>query len=222
LSSMEWSGCSQTTPLPELIAVAREKRVPLLYDEGTGRVIDISRYGFEKKETVRELIDAGVDAVACSTDKLIGATQGGLIVGREEIVAKCRKHPLMRALRAGKESYAVIAETLRAFVTGRYEERVPIYRMLSLSLDALHERARSLGATSVIDTRCALGGGTTPTETIASVAIHVEGNANEQYARFLKNDPPIVGRIADDRFTVDMRTLLEEDLPHVARVIATH
>jgi len=214
-------GFTDTTSIAELIAVAREKRVPLLYDEGTGRVVDISKYGFEKHETVRELIAAGVDAVACSTDKLIGATQGGLILGREEIIAKCRKHPLMRALRAGKESYAVIAETLRAFATDRHEERVPIYRMLSTSVDALRERAQSLGATSIIDSRCALGGGTTPTETIPSIAIHVEGSANEQYTRFLKNDPPIVGRIVDDRFILDMRTLLEDDLSHVARAIAT-
>jgi len=214
-------GFTETTSVAELMAVAREKRVPLLYDEGTGRVVDISRYGFEKKETIRELIAAGVDAVACSTDKLIGATQGGLILGREEIIAKCRRHPLMRALRAGKESYAVIAETLRAFVTDRYEERVPIYRMLSTSIEALRERAQWLGAANIIDSRCALGGGTTPTETIPSMAIAIEGNANEQYARFLKNDPPIVGRINEDRFTLDMRTLLEEDLPHIARVIAT-
>jgi len=220
-SNFSMMGFTETTSIAELIAVAREKRVPLLYDEGTGRVVDISKYGFEKHETVRELIAAGVDAVACSTDKLIGATQGGLILGREEIIAKCRKHPLMRALRAGKESYAVIAETLRAFATDRHEERVPIYRMLSTSVDALRERAQSLGATTIIDSRCALGGGTTPTETVSSIAIHVEGNANERYTRFLKNDPPIVGRIVDDRFILDMRTLLEDDLPHVAHAIAT-
>jgi L-seryl-tRNA(Ser) seleniumtransferase len=220
-SNFDIVGFTETTSVAELIEVAREKRVPLLYDEGTGRVVDISRYGFEKKDTIRELIAAGVDAVACSTDKLIGATQGGLILGREEIIAKCRKHPLMRALRAGKESYAVIAETLRAFATDRHEERVPIYRMLAMPIDALRERALWLGATAIIDSRCALGGGTTPTETIPSIAIQVEGNPNEQYARFLKNDPPIVGRIVDDRFTLDMRTLLEDDLPHVARAIAT-
>jgi len=215
-SNFDIVGFTETPPIAELIEVAREKKIPMLYDEGTGRVVDISRYGFEKKETIRELIAAGVDAVACSTDKLIGATQGGLILGREEIVAKCRRHPLMRALRAGKESYAVIAETLRAFATERHEERVPIYRMLATPLDVLRERARKLGAQTIIDSRCALGGGTTPTETIPSIAIEVAGNANEQYARFLNNDPPIVGRIVDDRFTLDMRTVLEEDLPALA------
>jgi len=215
-SNFDIVGFTETPPIAELIEVARETRIPMLYDEGSGRIVDISKYGFEKKETIRELIAAGVDAVACSTDKLIGATQGGLILGREEIVAKCRKHPLMRALRAGKESYAVIAETLRAFATERHEERVPIYRMLATPLDVLRERAGNLGAKTIIDSRCALGGGTTPTETIPSIAIEVAGNANEQYARFLNNDPPIVGRIVDDRFTLDMRTVLEEDLAALA------
>src|SRR3954454_8674921 len=220
-STFDIVGFTETPSVEELIAQAREQRVPMLYDEGTGRIVDISKYGFEKKETIRELIAMGVDAIACSTDKLIGATQGGLLLGRESIIAKCRKHPLMRAFRAGKESYAIIAETLRAFATERHEQRIPIYRMLSLPLDALRERAKSLGAQTIVDSRCALGGGTTPTETIPSIAIAVAGNPNEQYTRFLRNDPPIAGRIVDDRFTLDMRTLLDEDLASVARALAT-
>jgi len=220
-SNFDIVGFTETPSVEELIAQAREQRVPMLYDEGTGRIVDISKYGFSKKETIRELIAMGVDAIACSTDKLIGATQGGLLLGRESIIAKCRKHPLMRAFRAGKESYAIIAETLRAFATERHEQRIPIYRMLSLPLDALRERAKSLGAQTIVDSRCALGGGTTPTETIPSIAIAVAGNPNEQYTRFLRNDPPIAGRIVDDRFTLDMRTLLDEDLASVARALAT-
>src|SRR4051795_5089822 len=220
-SNFDIVGFTETPSVEELIAQGREQRVPMLYDEGTGRIVDISKYGFSKKETIRELIAMGVDAIACSTDKLIGATQGGLLLGRESIIAKCRKHPLMRAFRAGKESYAIIAETLRAFATERHEQRIPIYRMLSLPLDALRERAKSLAAQTIIDSRCALGGGTTPTETIPSIAIAVAGNPNEQYTRFLRNDPPIAGRIVDDRFTLDMRTLLDEDLASVARALAT-
>jgi L-seryl-tRNA(Ser) seleniumtransferase len=70
-----------------------------------------------------------------------------------------------------------------------------------------------------VDSRCALGGGTTPTETIASLAIEVAGDANALHTRFLQNDPPIVGRIQNDHFTVDLRTLLEGDLPAVAAAI---
>jgi len=221
-SNFDIVGFTETPSVDELVVVSREKKVPMLYDEGSGRVVDLSRYGFERAATIRELIASGVDAITCSTDKLIGATQGGLILGRAEIVDRCRRHPLMRALRAGKESYAIIAATLRAFATGKHEERIAIYRMLSMPIESLRARAEELVRgtnTRVLVSDCALGGGTTPTETITSLAIEVQGNAAEQQARFLANDPPIVGRIVNDRFTVEVRTLLEDDLPHVARAL---
>jgi L-seryl-tRNA(Ser) seleniumtransferase len=221
-SNFDIVGFTETPEIGELVDVARAKKIPMLYDEGSGRVVDLAKYGFAAAETVRELVAAGIDAVTFSTDKLIGATQGGLIVGRAAIIDRCRRHPLMRALRAGKESYAVVAETLRAFATGRHEERVAIYRMLAVSIDDLRRRAASLvdgTAAKIVESRCALGGGTTPTETIPSVAIEVPGNAAALHARFLANDPPIVGRIQNDAFTLEVRTLLDGDLEPVAKAL---
>ena len=207
-------GCAGSPAMEGLVAMSKKRGFPLLYDEGSGRVVDLAPYGFNSTPTIRELIALGVDAITCSTDKLIGATQGGLILGSEEIIGRCSKHPLMRALRAGKESYAIIAETLRAFTTGRHEIEIPIYRMLATPLDELRERAAEMIAGTscrVVDSACALGGGTTPTETIPSIAIEVPGNASQLATRFLQNDPPIVGRIVDDRFTIEVRTLGQED-----------
>jgi L-seryl-tRNA(Ser) seleniumtransferase len=221
-SNFEIVGFTESPSIGELVSVARKRDLPLLYDEGSGRVVDLARYGFTSAPTIRELIAVGVDAIACSTDKLIGATQGGLIIGREDIVNRCRKHPLMRALRAGKESYAVIAETLRAFATGRQEMEIPIYRMLATPLEELRSRAelmiRGTGC-RVIDSDCALGGGTTPTETIRSIAIEVPGDASQLASRFLRHDPPIAGRIVDDRFTIEVRTLSEDDRRDVASAL---
>ena len=221
-SNFDIVGFTETPSIEEMVAVAQSKKLPLLYDEGSGRVVDISKYGFRRRDTIRELIAKGVDVVTCSTDKLLGATQGGLILGRAEIIQKIHKHPLMRALRAGKESYAVIAETLRAFATERYEQDVAIYRMLSAPIDALRARAEAIVRGTrcrVVDSQCALGGGTTPAETIPSIAIEVPGKANALSTRFLRNDPPIVGRIVDDRFTLEVRALLEDDLPAVAAAL---
>jgi L-seryl-tRNA(Ser) seleniumtransferase len=222
-SNFEIVGFTESPSTEELLEVARAKKLPLLYDEGSGRVVDLAPYGFARGETIRELIAKGVDAVTCSTDKLLGATQGGLILGRKEIVARCRKHPLLRALRAGKESYAVVGETLRAFAIGKHESQIPIYRMLATSIDALRARAAELTLgtfAKAIDSDCALGGGTTPAETIPSIAIEVPGNANALYAAFLAQG--IVGRIAVDRFTIDVRTLLDDDLPQVAAALRDH
>jgi L-seryl-tRNA(Ser) seleniumtransferase len=221
-SNFDIVGFTETPTVPELIDVARAKKVPLLYDEGSGRVVDLHRYGFASASTIAELIAQGVDVVTCSTDKLIGASQGGLLLGSEELIARCRRHPLMRALRVGKETYAVVAATLRAFATAKHEERIPIYRMLATPVEVLRTRAEHLVRGTrcrIVDSRCALGGGTTPTETIASVAIDVPGDANALYTRFLRNDPPIVGRIQNDRFTIDVRTVLETDLTNLAAAL---
>jgi L-seryl-tRNA(Ser) seleniumtransferase len=221
-SNFEIVGFTESPLMDDLVMVAHAHHLPLLYDEGSGRVVGLAQYGFTSAPTIRDLLAAGVDAVSCSTDKLIGATQGGLILGRADIIDRCRKHPLMRALRAGKESYAVIAETLRAFATGRHESEIPIYRMLATPLDVLRTRASEMVQGTdcrIIDSQCALGGGTTPTETIPSIAIEVPGDASAIAARFLKNDPPIVGRIVDDRFTIEVRTLSEEDRSVVADAV---
>lgn len=217
-SNFDIVGFTETPSIEELVG----GKLPLLYDEGSGRVVDLSRYGFARGDTIRELLTKGVDVVTCSTDKLIGATQGGLILGSRAIVDRCRKHPLMRALRVGKESYAIIAETLRAFATERFETEIPIYRMLSVTLDELRARAEQLVAGTrcrVVESDCALGGGTTPTETIPSAAIEVPGKANELHERFLRE--AIAGRIVDDRFTIDLRTLLPADLKAVAGCLRT-
>ena len=230
-SNFDIVGFTETPEIAELLEVARAKRVPLLYDEGSGRVVDLAPYGFASAPTLRELIAQGVDVVTCSTDKLIGATQGGLLLGREEIIAKVRKHPLLRALRVGKETYGVVAATLRAFATGKHEERIPIYRMLAMSRDKLRKRVEDRQSClsgqaglpvlhRIVESKIALGGGTTPTETIPSLAIEVAGDASENYARFLANDPPIVGRIQNDRFTLETRTLLDQDWPAVAQALA--
>jgi len=214
-SNFDIVGFTETPEIADLIAIAREKKIPMLYDEGSGRVVDLAKYGFASAPTIRELIASGVDVVTCSTDKLIGATQGGLLLGSAEIIAKCRKHPLMRALRAGKESYAVIAETLRAFATGKQEEKIAIYKMLATPLETLRERAKKL-SDQIIETQCALGGGTTPTETIPSIGIELPATA---HARFLKAG--IVGRIQNEKFILDMRTLREEDLRTVEAILTS-
>jgi L-seryl-tRNA(Ser) seleniumtransferase len=223
-SNFDIVGFTETPAIGELVAIARKKKIPLLYDEGSGRIVDLQVYGFGPESTLSELIAEGVDLVTCSTDKLIGATQGGLLLGSEELIARCRRHPLMRALRVGKETYALVAATLRAFATRRHEEHVPIYRMLAAPLELLCSRAEMLvrgTQHTVVESRAALGGGTTPTETIPSIAVAVNGRTSELHAHFLRNDPPIAGRVQNDRFLLDVRTLAESDLTAVRAILSS-
>ncbi|HXI13568.1 MAG TPA: L-seryl-tRNA(Sec) selenium transferase [Thermoanaerobaculia bacterium] len=222
-SNFEIVGFTESTPVEELAALAKKKKIALLVDEGGGRVVDLSKYGLRPAATVRNILEAGADAVTCSTDKLIGATQGGLLLGSEEIIGRCRRHPLMRALRAGKESYAIITATLLAFLADKQETTIPIYRMMAAPLDGLEARARKLmevSAGKVTASRCLVGGGTTPAETIASFAFEPEGGADAIARQLLTSETPIVGRIVNDRYGLDLRTILpgEDDL--VARALS--
>lgn len=209
-SNFEIVGFTEQPEIAELVDVARRHQLPLIYDEGSGRVVDLARYGFRAEPTLREILAAGVDVVTCSTDKLIGATQGGLILGKRDLVTRCARHPLMRAMRTGKESFAIVAGTLRAFATGTFESRVPIYRMLATPLEELKRRAARIAAAGggqLVDTRSALGGGTTPSETIASAGVAVPGAAHEVQRRLLDCETPIVCVIDRDRAMLDVRTI---------------
>ncbi len=210
-SNFQIVGFTESTPLEDLVSAARESGVPLVMDQGSGRVVDLTPYGLRPEPTVGELLTAGADVVTCSTDKLIGSVQGGLILGRKEIVDRCVRHPLMRALRVGRESYAITLATLQAFLTGRHETAVGLYRMLSTPLEDLRQRAgrivEPLAGAQVVESRAAVGGGTTPTETIPSVAVQLEGKATDHARRLLDREIPIVGRIQEEHFLLDLRSV---------------
>ena len=213
-SNFDIVGFTESPSFSDLARLAAERGVPLLYDEGSGRVVDLEKYGFSTEPTLAELFRLGVTAVSCSTDKLIGATQGGLILGTREIIEKCGRHPLMRALRAGKESYAIIGETLRAFLAGQQEERIPIYRMLAMPKEDLRLRAAKLAGAvggTVVETRVALGGGTTPTETTASCGIAFEEAGEALRDALLRLPRPVIVRMDEGKMILDLRTVLPED-----------
>jgi len=209
-SNFQIVGFTEAPTVAELADVARRKKIPFLIDEGSGRVVDLAVYGLGSEPTISQLLASGVDAVTCSTDKLIGSLQGGLILGSRDIIEKCARHPLMRALRAGKESYALLGRTLLSFLQQRHEAEIPLYRMLSTSVEVLRTRAATIieeSSMRIIETRSAVGGGTTPSETVPSIAVALAGDASS-HARLLRSlARPIVGRILDDHFTLDLRTI---------------
>lgn len=208
-------GFTEHPSLDELIGIGAEAKVPLVVDEGGGRVVDLSRYGFSRKETVSEMLQAGVDVVTCSTDKLIGASQGGLILGSRELVERCRRHPLMRAFRPGKETFAIVTLTLREFLRDAHEESVPIYRMMIAENAALEQRARQiierqgLERWRLIETNAVLGGGTTPDESVASRGLAMKGSENASSS--MLRDFGVVSRVEGGSVIVDLRTVLQDE-----------
>ena len=209
-------GFTTEPSIGELAGLAHARGLPLFVDQGSGALHDLSRWGLPHEHTVTELLDAGADIVCFSGDKLLGGPQAGLAVGRQEWVDPLARHPLYRALRPDKTAILTMEETLRAHHSGHLEE-IPLYAMLETSIDTLMGRARRIGrrlrALGVPvrgrATRAALGGGTTPEETLPSYGFGIAGG-QKLVDRLREEAPPVIARIEDDEVVLDLRTVFPD------------
>jgi L-seryl-tRNA(Ser) seleniumtransferase len=167
---------------------------------------------------VQASIAAGVDLVCFSGDKLLGGPQSGLIVGRKALVDQLRTHPLMRALRADKITFAVLEATLAEYASGRASQTVPVQRMLHASADDIEARAHALAAqlhehgwrVAMISGSSAVGGGSAPGVELPTVLLSVsrDGESASQTEAVLRAlDPPVIARIEHDQVVLDLRTV---------------
>ncbi len=220
-SNFRMVGFTTEPPLRDLAGLAHARELPLLVDQGSGALHDLRRWGLPPETTVSELLDAGADAVMFSGDKLLGGPQAGLIVGCDRWVAPLGRHPLYRALRPDKTALVMMDETLRAHHAGRLSE-IPLYAMLETAVDTLKGRARRLGSRLRAAgvpvrgraTRAALGGGTTPEETVASYGLSIDGG-QRLFDALRRQRPPVVARIEGGAVVLDLRTVP----PHHDRVL---
>jgi L-seryl-tRNA(Ser) seleniumtransferase len=201
-------------------------------DLGSGTFIDFSKYGLVKEPTVQESVAAGTDIVTFSGDKLLGGPQAGIIVGKKTIVDQIKQNPLARALRLDKMTLAALESTLRLY---RDEEKavgmIPTLRMLTMNIGTIENRAANLAEElnnigksrleiNMIERSSRAGGGALPLLELPSrcLGIRIEGmSANALGKSMRENDPPIIGRIEDDAYIMDPRTLKDEDLPIIRR-----
>jgi L-seryl-tRNA(Ser) seleniumtransferase len=226
-------GFTSEVPLPQLAELAHSRGLTMIDDLGAGALLGLEQFGLPHEPTVRESIEAGADVVLFSGDKLIGASQAGVIVGRKEMIGRLRKHPLMRAMRVDKTCLMVLERTLHLFRDPELLRREhPTYQMICTPVGALRGRAKALAeavakvaptATLNIEAGVAyLGSGSLPTETIPSVTVSVSvpGLSASELARRLRLDEACVfGRIEDDLVRLDMRTLTDEQVPAVAAAL---
>lgn len=215
-------GFTSAPKLEELVALAHELDLPIYEDAGSGVVNDLTEYGLADEPLISDSVDAGIDVVSFSGDKLLGAAQGGLIVGKQTVIDRLRKHSMYRALRVDKLTLAALEATLESHRRGRSDE-VPTLRMLSLSHNELQERAAAFVLNladspqvraSVIEGKSAVGGGSGPNvhPPTALVAIdHVSMNVEEVERQLRAASPPIISRIADGRLLLDLRTIEPEE-----------
>jgi L-seryl-tRNA(Ser) seleniumtransferase len=228
-SNFRIEGFVERTPLTELVALGRRFSLPVVEDLGSGFTpigpTDIAPLTHEP--TVQQSVAVGVDVVCFSGDKLLGGPQAGVIVGRAALLAQVRKHPLLRALRVDKLTYAALEGTLAEHLAGRAGESLPVLRMAKLSAEAIGARADRVAAAlrtagwgaEVVDGVSTIGGGSAPgsglpTRLIAIAQARLSADGLEARCRAL--DTPIIGRIDEDRFTLDLRTVREDEDEEIA------
>lgn len=229
-SNYRIEGFSKSVPGKALAELAHARDVTLINDLGSGTLVDLARYGLVHEQTVAEAVAEGADLVTFSGDKLLGGPQAGFIVGRKDLIAKLNKNPMKRALRMDKIRLAAVEATLRLYRDpDRLAERLPTLRMMARSRNDIEAQAiRVLPAiTAAVSPRygagltaCAsqIGSGALPLETIPSAGIsisfagaHGRGRAlAELVAAFRKLPMPVIGRIENDAFVLDLRCLENE------------
>ncbi|MBI5387504.1 MAG: L-seryl-tRNA(Sec) selenium transferase [Verrucomicrobia bacterium] len=226
-------GFTSEVPLRDLAELAHSRGLLLIDDLGAGALVSLKPFGLPHEPTVRESIEAGADVVLFSGDKLIGAGQAGIIVGRKALIDRLRKHPLMRALRVDKTCAMVLERTLHLFRDpDRLKHDHPTYRMMATPMETLRARAESLAATIATtapqaqavlsDGTAYLGSGSLPTETIPSVLVKVSVagmNASELARRLRLDDACVFGRIEEDVMCLDVRTVTDEQVPAIAAAL---
>ena len=208
--------------LPELVAIGRARGIPVVEDLGSGALVDVSRYGLPKEPVVSDRIALGADIVTFSGDKVLGGPQAGLIAGKADLVRQIGANPLHRAVRCGKLTIAALEATLRIYrESSSLDQDIPTLRAISRPIADIEETARqalpalaaALGPAfhvSLRDSTSQVGSGALPTEEIPTKVIAVEHDdlkAHQIAGRFRQSRPPIVGRVHDDRFLLDVRTI---------------
>ena len=227
-------GFTASVSLPDLVALGKKRGVMVMEDLGSGSLVDLSRFGLAKEPTVGESVAAGADLVTFSGDKMLGGPQAGIIVGKKTAVEQVKQHPVARALRNDKLTLAALESTLRLYRDPiKCMEAIPTLKMLTEDSGEIKKRARRLlnrlkksapGEVSarIIQIASRVGGGALPLQELPSwgVVIDIKGfspNAIEKAMRF--NHVPVIGRIEDDLFLLDMRTISSEEIPPAVEAV---
>lgn len=232
-SNFKIIGFTEEVSVAEMAAIAHKNGQPCLVDWGSGVMVDLARFGIPHESTMPELIKAGADLVTFSGDKLLGAPQGGFIVGKKELVARCRKHPLTRALRVDKLTMAGIEATLKLYLEPEKAiQRIPTLRMLSLSREQLSPVAEALATSlrealagtgiepQVIEGFSQAGGGSLPGVDLPTKLVALPMAAPHEVERQLREqDPPVMVRVSAGQMLLDPRTLWPEEIDMVVSAL---
>lgn len=228
-------GFHKEVPLAGLVALGRERGLPVIEDLGSGSFIDFAPWGLPGEPTVQAIVADGPDVVTFSGDKVLGGPQAGLIVGRREWIDRIKRNPLNRALRIDKMTLAALEATLRLYLAPeRARREIPTLRMMTANPDELARRAKrlaqrlrkALGQAAQVGTvngMSRVGGGSFPERDLPTTLVQIAPetcSATALKGHLLETDVPLVGRLEADTFRLDPRTLDDAEFPLVAAALA--
>jgi L-seryl-tRNA(Ser) seleniumtransferase len=229
-SNYRVEGFAASVPLEQLVEIGREGGIPVLHDIGSGLLDREMLPGFPDEPTVSESLLAGADLVTWSGDKLFGGPQAGILLGSAELIGRLRRNPLLRTFRVDKMTLAALEATLALYRDReRAVERIPALRMLREPVASVEGRARATlegtempppARISVEAAVAVVGGGSFPGYEIPSAAWNVRGvDADALAAGCRAGRPPLIGRIHEDAFQIDFRTIAPNEEALVAEVV---
>ena len=229
-SNFRIEGFTARPALEELVALGRRVDVPVVEDLGSGHLSDVPAGGVDEP-SVAASVRAGATVCCFSGDKLLGGPQAGIIVGREQALSRVRSHPLMRALRVDKMTYAALEATLLEHARGRASATVPVVRMLAATVGEIDGRARALAGrleghvlfeAEVADGVSTVGGGGAPGSALPTRLVRLtprEYSASRLAERLRGLQPPVIARIEQDRVLLDLRTVPTEQDELLATIL---
>jgi L-seryl-tRNA(Ser) seleniumtransferase len=216
-SNFKVVGFTSEPALGEIAELAHQQDLLMLYDQGSGALLDTSKFGLDPEPLVQTALQSGVDVVTFSGDKLLGGPQAGILCGRETLISQMKRHPLARAVRADKMALAALSATLTRYLTGQALNEIPVWQMIARPLEEIeilaHEWAELLTikglSVEVIDGQSTIGGGSLPGATLPTKLLALNHPKPVKLANDLRyQDPPIIARISEDQLVFDPRTVL--------------
>jgi L-seryl-tRNA(Ser) seleniumtransferase len=232
-SNFRVSGFVDEVSVEDLVSLGRRYQIPVMFDLGSGCLIDLKPFGIHDEPVVRDIVNTGIDITTFSGDKLLGGPQGGIIVGRKEYIEKIQKNPLTRAMRIDKLTLAGFEATLMEYIEEEKAiENIPTLRMLLQKPEVIRERAKRIAKrlkreikdvqiTVMADTSRA-GGGSLPELDFPTYVVAIRSDnvsVNEFEERLRNGNPPIISRIKEGSMIIDARTIRTQDLDDLIKGI---
>jgi L-seryl-tRNA(Ser) seleniumtransferase len=217
-SNFRIEGFTERPTVRELADLGRRFQIPVVDDLGSGW-LGGDAAAVRDEPSIQTTLADGADVVLFSGDKLLGGPQAGVIAGRRDLIERIRRHPLMRALRVDKMTYAALEATLQAYAAGRQHVEVPVARMIAATAEEIGVRAERLAAAltgtamtaSVVDGFSTIGGGSAPGASLPTRLLqlrHESRSANGLEEKLRSLDPPVIARIENDAVLLDLRTVV--------------